>query len=123
MGSEADANLGGRSVFENVIEGFFDGHEEVVAFLGGDGAIGQSGGQIHPAANAAVLEIFLRVLKNVIGKIVERIVFGIDGPNDFIHSLDNFAGGFGDVLDMSFAGANSGGFAVHQFGDHGDFGK
>ena len=53
----------------------------------------------HLERHAAVLEKILRVLKNVIGKIFQRVVLRIDRPDDFVHGLDNLAGGACDVAN------------------------
>ena len=110
-------------MFEGVIQRFLHRHKQVVADFGGQGPVGQLRGHIQAAAYAGVLEIVLRILEDVVGEVIERVVLRIDRPHDFIHSLRDLADRPEDVPDMRFVGVVVLRLAVHQFRHHGHLGQ
>ena len=85
VGADAQPSLGRVGMFHDVVQGFFHGEEKVVALCGGQGRVGQGGGNVEPAGNPRSEEVVLRVVAEEGHESLKRVVRGIYGPDHFVH--------------------------------------
>ena len=86
----------------DVRDSFFGGEEDVVAEFGRDRRIGQLRRDVEAIFQAGDGEIFLGVFADVIDEAVERVVGGIDGPDDLVEGMSCVAGGLRNLAGVSF---------------------
>jgi hypothetical protein len=79
---DAYRELGGFGVFDDIVHGFFDGQDEIVANVAGDLEVGGQLGDAEPVGELGLVAQIVHHLTHVIGEGVEVIVFGIDGSSD-----------------------------------------
>ncbi len=106
MQSQRDAHLVAGGVPDGVVERLFEGEEEIVAGLGRERPGGHLDRQVEPAAHIGRDEEVVRVLAHVVDQAVERVVLGIDGPDDLIERTRQIAGG---IIDAREHGGGVGG--------------
>src|SRR5690242_2223814 len=75
-----------------VLQCFADSQYEVVTNLGVQWNLWQHGRHFQQAANSRQREEIMRKPAEIIGKTFQRIMFGIDGPDDFVQRLNGAAG-------------------------------
>jgi hypothetical protein len=80
-------------MLDGIVERFPEREEELMARLGGDRAMGQDGRQFHARANRSVFEKIVGRLREIFNEPFEGIVLRVDGPDDFVQGLGDFAGG------------------------------
>ncbi len=97
---EGDADFGGAGVFDGVVEGFFEGEENVVADLGGQGPRRDADGEIEAAADVGRVEKILREFSEVGGEAVKGVVARVDGPDDFVEGASEVARGVVDAVEI-----------------------
>src|SRR5690242_1184652 len=83
----------------------------------------QVGGFFQPAANAGGAEEILGEASEISNEAVESVVFGIDGPNDFVHRASQFARSGIDLIDITGCLGFSFEFATDSLAEHGDTGE
>ena len=86
-------------------------------------AAGSCGGGFQPVTQAGHREIFLGVFANVVDQSFQRVVGGVDRPDDFVQGAGGFAGGLGDLPGV---GGDFGGVllvALHHFAQEGELGQ
>ena len=98
-GSSRKRMPGGRGLrmFDDIVDRFLGGEENVVADFGRNGHVRQLRRHFEPIAQAGQREIFLRVFADVIDQPVQRVVGRIDRPDDFIQRAGRLARGLGNL--------------------------
>ena len=97
---EAEFEFGGAGVFDDVVDGFADDEEELMAEGGREVAGFDLLGEVEAAAEVGGLREVGDLRGEVGEEVVEAVLFGIDGPDDFIEGSDGFAGGFGEAIEL-----------------------
>jgi len=97
---EGDAYLGGAGVFDDIVEGLFEGEEDAVTDFGGERRWGKRNGDVEAAADCGGTQELLSEAAEVSDEAVEGVMFGVDGPDDFVHRAGEFAGGAVNLLDI-----------------------
>ena len=100
--AQSNPGLGRLRVFDDVVDGFLEGEEDVVADFRRNRDRGQLRRQIGAVTQSGQREIFLRVFAGVIDQAVQRVVGGIDRPDNFIQRTGRFARGLGNLLRVRF---------------------
>src|SRR5690348_6868771 len=95
------ADFGGGGVFEDIVQGFFDGEEEVVANFGRQPNAGNFGRHLKTTSDACAFEKPADVEIDVGDEAIERVVFRIHGPDNLVQRLDGVAGAGDDFFDVS----------------------
>src|SRR5271156_2729561 len=88
---------GARMAYD-VAERLLDGQEKIMPDLRRDRFGGRILGQIQVAANAGGTHEIRGELADVVDEVRQRIVGGIDGPDDFIERIGRLAGRRGDFI-------------------------
>src|SRR5438105_7441072 len=78
-------------MFDDIVQSLFERQEEIVTYFGGQGPGRQVEGDIEPATDAGGTKKVLSKLAKICDQAIERIVFGIYGPNNFIHRPSQLA--------------------------------
>jgi hypothetical protein len=110
-------------VADGVVKGFFDSQEEVMTNFAGSNMVGKGIRDLDMAGDVDLSEEFFGVAGEVSGDRGEVVSFGVDGPDDFVESVNEGAGLAGDGLH-AFGGLvlREGEVRVGG-GEHGDFGE
>ena len=81
---QRDADFCRRRMRNRVLERLARGQDQVVPLLGAQFQRGQDCGDVENAVNACQRQMLAGKLAEVIGKAFQRIMLGVDGPDDFI---------------------------------------
>src|SRR5205823_13153447 len=88
---DPEPDLGGGGVFGNIVQGFLDCEEKVVARVRGERARGHVGREVQPTANACRAKVILGVFAQVGDQARERVMFWVYSPHDFVHGSKDYA--------------------------------
>src|SRR5688500_2483970 len=87
-------------MFGDVVDGFFDGEENVVTDLSAEMQRRKMRRNVEAATDARDAEMFLGEFDSVGQEIFEGVVLRVNRPNDFIHGASEFARGAGNLADV-----------------------
>src|SRR5262247_3183061 len=87
-------------MLDDVMECLFESKEDVMTDLRGEGPGRQMDWNIQTAADLGGAEKILSEATEVGHEAIQSVVFGVDGPNDFVHRASQFAGRLVDLVDI-----------------------
>ena len=95
--AQPDPRLGRLRVLDDVVDGLLEREKSIVADFRRNRNCGQLRRQFRAVTQPGQREIVLRVFAGIVDEAVQRVVGGVDRPDDFVQRTGRFPRGLGNL--------------------------